>query len=154
MSFRINSTDPVERITFQLALSMAQAAGKLPPGFPKSLEELERRVASGEMPQETFAAFTRARAASQAFAEGKMARQVSKLPEGATAEQVEQAKDKGITKALSLVLEGCANPDCSSGVRGVETLKKCARCKKVMYCGEGCQRVHWPTHKQACKAAT
>lgn len=148
MSIRI---DPAERAKYELALLMAQASGKLPEGFPTSLQELERRVASGEVPQEALAAFTSARAAGRAFTERKMARQVAKLPDGASPEQEMEAQAKGLTKVVSRLLEGCANPGCSSGVRAVETLKKCARCKHVMYCGEPCQRAHWLEHKKVCR---
>jgi hypothetical protein len=30
------------------------------------------------------------------------------------------------------------------------TLKKCGSCKKVYYCGAGCQKSHWKTHKSNC----
>ena len=31
-------------------------------------------------------------------------------------------------------------------------LKKCAKCRKVAYCGRACQVKSWPTHKKSCKA--
>eukprot|EP01034_Spumella_vulgaris_P037254 gene37254-45971_t len=30
-------------------------------------------------------------------------------------------------------------------------LLKCGKCKEVVYCGAGCQKVHWPVHKKGCK---
>jgi hypothetical protein len=32
-----------------------------------------------------------------------------------------------------------------------ETLKKCGRCKSILYCSKKCQIKHWPTHKKVCK---
>jgi hypothetical protein len=29
-------------------------------------------------------------------------------------------------------------------------LSRCAKCKKVMYCGAGCQKAHWKLHKKTC----
>lgn len=43
------------------------------------------------------------------------------------------------------VLENCAR--CSETSR---ELKRCARCKKVLYCSVECQRSDWPRHKSIC----
>ena len=34
------------------------------------------------------------------------------------------------------------------------TVRACGRCHATKYCNTECQRVHWPTHKAVCKAAT
>ena len=40
----------------------------------------------------------------------------------------------------------CSNPGC------IETGKsQCAACFQVSYCGQTCQKTHWPNHKKACK---
>eukprot|EP00884_Botryococcus_braunii_P018199 jgi/Botrbrau1/5062/Bobra.37_1s0027.1 len=31
-------------------------------------------------------------------------------------------------------------------------LQQCQACKSALYCGRGCQRKHWPTHKGPCRA--
>jgi hypothetical protein len=32
-------------------------------------------------------------------------------------------------------------------------LNRCAKCKAVTYCSRGCQKAHWPVHKQKCKTS-
>ena len=32
--------------------------------------------------------------------------------------------------------------------------RKCARCKKVVYCSAACQKSAWKTHKAECKPAS
>jgi hypothetical protein len=41
----------------------------------------------------------------------------------------------------------CSNPGCNK-----EGNSKCAACSQVAYCGQTCQKTHWPNHKKACKA--
>ncbi|GJE85083.1 DUF4470 and zf-MYND domain-containing protein [Phanerochaete sordida] len=41
---------------------------------------------------------------------------------------------------------------CGSPI-AVERPMACSRCKKVAYCGRGCQSKDWKAHKQSCKAA-
>eukprot|EP01050_Picozoa_sp_SAG11_P002531 SAG11_NODE_129_length_15500_cov_16.145250_18_plen_225_part_00 len=43
-------------------------------------------------------------------------------------------------------IEGCA----ACGAKLCLPHKRCARCASVLYCGHGCQRAHWPTHRSAC----
>jgi len=31
------------------------------------------------------------------------------------------------------------------------TLSRCGKCKKMCYCGAGCQKAHWKLHKKVCK---
>ena len=45
-------------------------------------------------------------------------------------------------------MEKCGNPLCSAVPKS-----KCAACSTISYCGIDCQKVHWPLHKKACKAA-
>jgi hypothetical protein len=45
-------------------------------------------------------------------------------------------------------MEKCSNPVCEEKAKS-----KCAACATVSYCGIECQKVHWPGHKKACKAA-
>ena len=40
----------------------------------------------------------------------------------------------------------CSNPGCNEAGKS-----KCAACLQVFYCGQTCQKTHWPNHKKACK---
>ena len=44
--------------------------------------------------------------------------------------------------------------ECSLCKRKSDTIKKCAQCGKVQYCGKECQREHWKDHKAICKPST
>jgi len=37
-----------------------------------------------------------------------------------------------------------------SPLRAAMKLSRCAKCKKVVYCGGGCQKAHWKLHKKTC----
>ena len=41
--------------------------------------------------------------------------------------------------------------DACGGAFRVETMKQCAACKGVAYCGRACQKTDWPSHKTWCK---
>ena len=45
-------------------------------------------------------------------------------------------------------MDKCSNPECPNDAKS-----RCAACATVSYCGQDCQKVHWPLHKKACKAA-
>lgn len=50
-----------------------------------------------------------------------------------------------------VLVEECA----SCGTRGAElSLLRCSRCKITYYCGNSCQRNHWPAHRGECHAAS
>lgn len=36
----------------------------------------------------------------------------------------------------------------------IKAMKKCSACKMVVYCSQPCQKLHWFTHKKACKNLT
>jgi hypothetical protein len=50
--------------------------------------------------------------------------------------------------ATSSVDKVCAQ--CSKRASLDHRLSKCARCNLAYYCGRGCQRAHWPEHREAC----
>ncbi len=51
---------------------------------------------------------------------------------------------------VSTAKEKSAERTCNKcGLQGVG-LQRCARCKKVWYCGRECQREDWKTHKGKC----
>lgn len=47
----------------------------------------------------------------------------------------------------------CAVCGAEHGTEG-QKLKLCSGCKKVQYCGVGCQKKHWKHHKLTCKVET
>ncbi len=53
---------------------------------------------------------------------------------------------------LSTVAQHLSQTQCVKCL-GTENLKRCSRCKKVMYCGAACQAQDWPQHKNGCKPA-
>ena len=64
--------------------------------------------------------------------------------------------DQNVMKALGNIIvapsvDRCALCD-ESPLRAALTLSRCGRCKKVVYCSAGCQKVHWKLHKKVCKA--
>jgi hypothetical protein len=54
----------------------------------------------------------------------------------------------------------CANPACRKAgadvvaADGKKGLKLCRGCKAVGFCCEECARLHWPAHKDVCKATS
>jgi hypothetical protein len=44
----------------------------------------------------------------------------------------------------------CAYPACPIQETTPGQFKSCAKCRIVYYCGQNCQREHWPTHKKEC----
>lgn len=50
---------------------------------------------------------------------------------------------------------GCGYPSCSnSSQRPKQEMKRCSRCKTVIYCGVECQKADWPRHKLICATKT
>lgn len=47
--------------------------------------------------------------------------------------------------------KGLACANCGAGVREGMRLDACSGCMAVHYCGQACQRSHWPAHKAQCK---
>ncbi|KAM3414720.1 hypothetical protein BST61_g9877 [Cercospora zeina] len=43
-----------------------------------------------------------------------------------------------------------ASKRCATCSGTPESLKHCAKCKKVLYCNRECQKAHWKTHKKDC----
>ena len=48
---------------------------------------------------------------------------------------------------------GAAEKECAGCGARPPSLKLCAGCGGVRYCGAACQKVHWKEHKPACRAA-
>eukprot|EP00959_Pyramimonas_sp_CCMP1952_P286621 5993414-Pyramimonas_sp.AAC.2 len=53
--------------------------------------------------------------------------------------------DPGATAGKQGARGACA----ACGATGRKLLR-CGKCRGVSYCGAGCQRKHWSSHKQAC----
>jgi hypothetical protein len=56
------------------------------------------------------------------------------------------AASSGSSAVEEIALLSCAS--CSK----LGATSKCAACKSIVYCSKECQRQHWATHKQLCKA--
>lgn len=52
--------------------------------------------------------------------------------------------------AVRLETKELFDVSCCPVCKKTESLKFCARCKKVQYCGPTCQRQDWPSHKHSC----
>ncbi|KAI6103809.1 hypothetical protein EDD16DRAFT_296917 [Pisolithus croceorrhizus] len=53
-------------------------------------------------------------------------------------------------EAKSNVIKACSNGACGAIETKVAQFKRCAACKKVVYCSQPCQRNDWPKHKPQC----
>ncbi|KAJ1489944.1 hypothetical protein T484DRAFT_1778506 [Baffinella frigidus] len=49
------------------------------------------------------------------------------------------------------LLRDLAEGECAGSCGAATGAKSCKQCKVVGYCGEACQRRHWPAHKKLCK---
>ena len=50
----------------------------------------------------------------------------------------------------SIVDEAGTKMKCSFCGTHSDALKKCSRCGKAQYCGQGCQKKHWKEHRMTC----
>lgn len=48
----------------------------------------------------------------------------------------------------AMVDENC----CSHCMKTSANLKRCGKCRSVLYCNVECQRLHWPQHRSVCKS--
>ena len=59
-------------------------------------------------------------------------------------------RDAGYAASLASNSRMCNNPACKKILKvGVDSLM-CVLCEKASYCGEVCQKAHWPEHKPSC----
>ncbi|CAA9966956.1 zf-MYND domain containing protein [Pyrenophora teres f. maculata] len=47
-------------------------------------------------------------------------------------------------------MDQCAKCKKTAADCGVASLKRCAKCKSIVYCGRDCQKAHYKAHKAAC----
>jgi hypothetical protein len=61
----------------------------------------------------------------------------------------------GVVNSVPIPI-GCNNPGCASleavAEASLSVNKRCSRCLAAHYCGKECQRLHWASHKVACKS--
>ncbi|CAA7267740.1 unnamed protein product [Cyclocybe aegerita] len=51
-------------------------------------------------------------------------------------------------------IRGCCNADCDSFLRETDqSLGRCSRCRKIVYCSQNCQQSDWKLHKRHCNPA-
>ena len=62
----------------------------------------------------------------------------------------QQIKYKGIIDKVAA--KGVLNECNFCGVKTMEKLKACGRCRRVKFCGEECMRQGWALHKEQCAA--
>jgi hypothetical protein len=65
------------------------------------------------------------------------------------AASIGRAAGIGSSETSAVAADTCA----SCGATGGPELKRCSRCKMVLYCSHQCQLDHFPGHKKACKTA-
>ncbi|KAI0370234.1 hypothetical protein BV20DRAFT_1121480 [Pilatotrama ljubarskyi] len=56
----------------------------------------------------------------------------------------------GNEDVMDSVTKTCARDGCDRRETRPLQFKECSGCKQVVYCGQGCQRADWPSHKPAC----
>lgn len=61
-----------------------------------------------------------------------------------------------LTNAKSLDRLGQRGPlgVCAQCRQQPDTLSRCARCRRILYCSRACQVAHWRVHRQDCNAAS
>ena len=87
----------------------------------------------------------------KALAAGKSESEAENIAQRAVANKGQKIVKATIAK--SIVLEPnrrCHNTVCTADI-DAESLSKCTRCQKAMYCGAACQKAHWKEHKKVCQ---
>ena len=85
----------------------------------------------------------------------KLAAITTKLTQGMTKSVTKMSKgvEKAVAKTERKVdkLQNAVCGHCGKAETLEKTLKKCARCTKILYCDATCQKAHWKAHKVVCK---
>lgn len=76
-------------------------------------------------------------------------------PLASTTDPEDPQLQQAVLVARMLATRACSHTRCTTVVGPSEEDqprgKRCSGCRTVRYCGVGCQKADWPTHKAACR---
>lgn len=109
--------------------------GREEDGFPKALEELVRQGLR-EYPYHHQSLFQ------------QLVRTLAPVRIGDEPTGIDLVTSTLCGRQMADAEDACST--CGEASMDSRPLRKCSVCKSVQYCGEVCQRLHWPGHKKQC----